>query len=567
MKNNRVTQVLHGHRKLLLLLLLLGVTVILSGCYVDPDRQIDDTDGLTIGTQGQNFDIVITTPPPATPAPTATVAAQQYDWSQWDFSADQATSQPSAGVQPTSAAGTTATSTPQTGTSSTPAPTQQNTTTDNSVLKSGSSGTAVKQLQDRLKTLGYYTGSVDGAYGAGTAQAVKDFQTVNSLTADGIAGTKTQSVLYGKYAIAKSSSTSGSSTSTGNTNPNTTPSTTANPYTNGKTNLYLRMGSTGDQVRILQNRLIYLDYLAGSADAVFAETTEAAVVAFQSRNNLTSDGVAGPATLEKLYSSSARKASSVVAYLGSLRQGMNGDGVRALQSKLKTLNYYSGSIDGDYGENTFAAVVEFQTVNGLTADGIAGKATLNLLYSGTGSSSGGSSSGGSSSTASDPIKYGETASSTGYKTLSTTNSPSTASVTALQTSLNSLGYYTGSLDGKYGGGTADAVRNYQTNKGLRVTGTAGPAMQRMLFGGTAANGSYSTLRPGDTGSDVRTLQYTLYELKFYDGTITGTYDEATENAVRNFQGINGLSIDGVAGANTLQILYSSNAKALTSEYE
>ena len=85
MKNNRVTKVLHGHRKLLLLLLLLGVTVILSGCYVDPDRQIDDTDGLTIGTQGQDFDIVITTPPPATPAPTATVAAQQYDWSQWGF--------------------------------------------------------------------------------------------------------------------------------------------------------------------------------------------------------------------------------------------------------------------------------------------------------------------------------------------------------------------------------------------------------------------------------------------------------------------------------------------------
>ena len=92
-------------------------------------------------------------------------------------------------------------------------------------------------------------------------------------------------------------------------------------------------------------------------------------------------------------------------------------------------------------------------------------------------------------------------------------------------------------------------------------------MQRMLFGGTAATGSYSTLRPGDTGSDVRTLQYTLYELKFYDGDITGTYNEATENAVRNFQDVNGLSVDGIAGGDTQRVLYSSKAKALSSEVE
>ena len=81
------------------------------------------------------------------------------------------------------------------------------------------------------------------------------------------------------------------------------------------------MGSQGDQVRILQNRLIYLGYLSGTADGVFAETTEAAVVSFQSRNSLTSDGVAGPDTLEKLYSTSARKASAVVAYPGLASPG------------------------------------------------------------------------------------------------------------------------------------------------------------------------------------------------------------------------------------------------------
>ena len=567
MKNNRTLQSLRRHRKLLLLGLLILVALVLSSCYVEPDRVVDDTNGLTIGTEGQNFDVVITNTPDVTPTPSPTEASQ-IDWSSWDFSSDTATNPPS-DVVPTGSSGSTSVATTA-GTTVTVAPTTAGTTTtaatttDTSVLRTGSSGLAVRQLQDQLKDLGYYKGSSDGEYGAATEQAVRDFQAANNLTADGIAGTKTQDALFSRYAIAKADSTSGTSSSTSTS----TGTTTTNTYQNGKTNIYLRLGSTGDQVKILQNRLIYLGYLSGTADAVFAETTEAGVVAFQARNNLSADGVAGPDTLVLLYSSAARKASSVVAYLGALRMGMSGDGVRGLQSRLKDLKYYTGSVDGDFGAGTYAAVVSFQTANGLTPDGVAGKETLNLLYAGTGTSSGGGSSGGSSSsTATNPVTYGETAKSTGYTTMSSTNNPSSTNVTSLQTSLASLGYYSGTLDGKFGSGTTTAVKNYQAAHGLRATGTAGPAMQRMLYGGTAATGSYSTLRPNDTGSDVRSLQYTLYELKYYDGNITGTYDEKTSNAVRDFQDMNGLSIDGVAGPDTLRILYSSSAKALYSDIE
>ncbi|MFH1879904.1 MAG: peptidoglycan-binding protein [Bacillota bacterium] len=561
MKNNRMMQSLRRHRKLLLLLLLSAVALVLSSCYVEPDRIVDDTSGLVIGTEGQQFDVVITPTPAATPTPAPTEAAQQIDWANWDFSSDTATNPPS-DVVPTGSSGTTTvTATDAQTTGATPTPTAE-TTTDTSVLRAGSTGLAVKQLQDQLKDLGYYTGSSDGVYGAGTTQAVKDFQAANNLTADGIAGTNTQEALFSRYAIAKSDSTTGTSTST-----TSTTTTSTNQYTNGKTNIYLRLGSTGDQVKIMQNRLIYLGYLSGTADGVFAETTEAGVVAFQKRHNMSADGVAGPDTLELLYSSAAKRAYDVVAHLGALRLGMSGDGVRGLQQRLKDLNYYTGSVDGDFGQGTYAAVVAFQSANGLTPDGVAGKDTLNKLYSGTGTSSSGTS-GTSSSTASDPVAYGETAKSTGYKTMSSTNSPPSANVTSLQTSLASLGFYTGSLDGQYGSGTTTAVKNYQAAKGLRVTGTAGPAMQRMLYGGTPASGSYSTLNPGDTGSDVRNLQYTLYELKFYDGEITGTYDERTTNAVRDFQDVNGLlAIDGKAGPETLRKLYSSEADALSSEVE
>lgn len=61
--------------------------------------------------------------------------------------------------------------------------------------KYGSRGDEVKQIQQKLKNWGYYTGSVDGIYGSQTTQAVKKFQQKNGLTVDGIAGTKTLAAL------------------------------------------------------------------------------------------------------------------------------------------------------------------------------------------------------------------------------------------------------------------------------------------------------------------------------------------------------------------------------------
>jgi len=529
----------------------------MTGCYVEPDRIVDDNNGLTVGTGGQDFQTVITPTPSVTTTPTPTTSGtQQLDWSSWDFGNDNATNAPTNVITVGgSTVGVSATATPAIGlTTATPTPASTS-SGSNSTLKSGSSGTAVKQLQQRLKELGYYTGSVDGDYGAATVAAVKEFQTANSLTADGVAGTKTQDAVYSYYAVKKSSSSSSGSSSSTSTSTSTTTTTTTKTYTDGKTNIYLKLGSTGSQVKILQNRLIVLGYLSGTADGTFAETTEAAVVAFQKRNSIYADGIAGPTTLTKLYSSSAKKASSVVANLGSLKLGMTGSGVRALQTRLKDLGYYTGSVDGDYGAGTQAAVVSFQTDNGLTADGVAGKATLNALYASTGT-------GGSSSTGTDPAVYGETVTTTGYSTISSTTKTSTTNVTALQSVLSSTGYYSGTLDGDYGTQTIAAVKSFQTAKGLRVTGVAGPSTQRLLYGGTSASGSYTKLQKGSTGTAVKNLQYTLYELMYYDGKITGTYDDATENAVKLFQEVNPAcgGIDGVAGQLTQQVLYSSNAK-------
>lgn len=66
---------------------------------------------------------------------------------------------------------------------------------DAALYKVGSSGATVREIQTRLKSWGYYTGSVDGIYGSRTEAAVRYFQKVNGLAVDGLAGDKTLAAL------------------------------------------------------------------------------------------------------------------------------------------------------------------------------------------------------------------------------------------------------------------------------------------------------------------------------------------------------------------------------------
>ena len=59
----------------------------------------------------------------------------------------------------------------------------------------GSSGAEVRELQNKLKSWGYFDGAVDGVYGAKTYEAVKLFQKKNGLTADGVVGSQTRAAL------------------------------------------------------------------------------------------------------------------------------------------------------------------------------------------------------------------------------------------------------------------------------------------------------------------------------------------------------------------------------------
>ena len=132
----------------------------------------------------------------------------------------------------------------------------------------------------------------------------------------------------------------------------------------------------------MQIRLIELGYLAGEANGKFNNGTLLALMSFQKRHLSYSDGVAGTETLDVLFSGKTRKNNVAMGVVGvTLRFGDNSPAVKALQNRLNNLGYYHGAINGDFGNNTLNGVTSFQSLNGIKADGIAGAATLEAIFS------------------------------------------------------------------------------------------------------------------------------------------------------------------------------------------
>ena len=232
---------------------------------------------------------------------------------------------------------------------------------DDDSLRMGDSGSAVKDLQTKLKKLGYYDGTVDSTFGSGTYASVKAFQKKYNLTADGVAGSETLKKLDSAYKNADSDKDDDS----------------------------LRKGATGSAVKNLQTKLKKLGFYNASIDGDYGDTTVAAVKAFQKKYNLTADGVAGSETLKKLDTAYKNADSNTSTDDDSLRKGATGTAVKTLQTNLKKLGFYTAYVDGSFGATTESAVKAFQKKYGLTADGVAGSATLKKIESAVASASSG----------------------------------------------------------------------------------------------------------------------------------------------------------------------------------
>jgi peptidoglycan hydrolase-like protein with peptidoglycan-binding domain len=131
------------------------------------------------------------------------------------------------------------------------------------LLRRGSSGTAVRQLQEALKEAGHDPGPIDGEFGPATEAAVRAFQQEKEIAVDGVVGDITWLNIDEDAVF-------------------------SHPV--------VRRGSTGLAVRRVQKRLTLAGYDTGGVDGIFGAGTEAGVRALQRDSGLTRDGVVGPQT-------------------------------------------------------------------------------------------------------------------------------------------------------------------------------------------------------------------------------------------------------------------------------
>ena len=361
------------------------------------------------------------------------------------------------------------------------------------IIHEGDSGSHVRELQQILIAKGLLYGEADGIYGQATVNAIKRFQQSQGIEVDGICGDATFNLLLDTI--------------------DTTINIDDTSYDDS--NYAIKYGMQGPDVEELQNILIALGYMGGTADGVCGNATVNAIKRFQSTHGLVADGVCGTATFDSINvdaeaymagdtsvayknnqsstsntktsaktdtnkndSDTIEKSYSTVSSGDVISSGMKGDNVKNLQRKLISLGFLSGTPDGICGDWTVAAIKKFQESQGLEADGVAGVMTLSKLN----------------------VSYSEESSTTVTKNSQEEEESSVAiaqnsneeeeessdtyagigsiiragmhgdGVTDIQQKLIEHGYLAGEADGFCGARTVAAIKRFQKSVGLTADG-------------------------------------------------------------------------------------------------
>ena len=413
-------------------------------------------------------------------------------------------------------------------------------------LTVGAEGTKVRALQQAMSELGFYSGSVDGKFGAGTLAALKAFQTRNGLRATGVALPELQRLVYEQRV---------------RNSKNKLVSVKTLPPIDGYP---MQQGDYGDAVFALHQALTALGHYDGAIGYEYTKSTATAVRAFQKAHSIKVTGkvdnftilalktyLATPAPVQP--GSTEMTADNVV----EIRSGARGQVVTRLQERLVALGYYSITPDGIYNSDDIAALRQFQRVNGLTVNGIADFATQKVLYSDYAVGNGATAQpiGPIPTPAPSLLKMGMTG----------------EAVQAMQSRLIILNYLTGNADGIFGTQTARALSNFQKANNLASDGIAGQQTLTALYAaGAIGNAPAATPTPapgtaltslklGAAGPEVTAMQQRLIALNYMTGAADGIFGPRTFTALQAFQQKNSLEMDGIAGKLTLAKLNAANA--------
>lgn len=235
---------------------------------------------------------------------------------------------------------------------------------------------------------------------------------------------------------------------------------------------------------------------------------------------------------------SAPSTSSTYTYDDSLVLGSSGESVTKLQKRLIALGYFDDSATGYYGDYTKKCVKEFQSKAGLDATGNANSATRDALYS-----------------SSAPAKY------VTYSIGDTSDV-----VLKLQKKLKKLQYFYEDVTGYYGEITAVAVKQFQKDNNIKVTGKADKKTQKAILSSSAkANPNAGSVSYGMIGDMVTSLKKRLIELRYVDSfTFDEEYgymifDKETLSAVYKYQVNAGMKKSKELTKEDLEVLYSDDA--------
>ncbi|HYW20687.1 MAG TPA: peptidoglycan-binding protein [Nodularia sp. (in: cyanobacteria)] len=213
----------------------------------------------------------------------------------------------------------------------------QRTRPNSQLLQLGDQGEEVKTLQQRLRVAGFYSSQVTGVFSPMTEEAVKQFQQAYKLDVDGIVGPATTRKLPPVGVGGKETPTYLQTVNTDN----------------------LSTGNSGEAVRLLQQHLIQVGYLNGTADGYFGSQTADAVSRFQAANYLTASGIAGPTTRAKLYSLINTASQSEFS-------------IWEIQRRLQEKGFYQGNLSGVMAEDTKRAIKKAQEFYGISLSDIRG---------------------------------------------------------------------------------------------------------------------------------------------------------------------------------------------------
>lgn len=249
-------------------------------------------------------------------------------------------------------------------------------------------------------------------------------------------------------------------------------------------------------VRAIQDKLNRLNYGPLTVDGLDGGGTRAAVKKFQQDNGLTADGVAGPATNNKM---DDRLTAPVVGRNATTRPTVE------IQKYLLSKNYSLGAhgADGDYGAATTAAVIAFQKANGLEPDGV----------------------------------WGPLADAKAFPPASTGENRTKRSNWDIQRLVGAS-----PVDGVWGPDTTAKVMLWQAANGLEADGIWGPESDAKGFPVTNPPSSYPTNGRNATTRPTKDIQ------RLVGAEVDGAYGPNTSVKVAQWQEKNGLTpVDGIWG--------------------